>query len=402
MAHPPTSVSERLREQRLASAPSGAAAFRPGSTVLSADSHVVEPPTLWHDHIDPAFRDRAPTVVGEAVWRDGTTKQGAFWICEGLQPIPAAGFAVADVDDPEARSEANFRPLEELRSGGWDPAARLLDQDIDGVRGEVLYPSMAMSMFGVADPAFQAALFRAYNRWVADYCAHAPDRLFPIMLVSLDDVAAAVHEVERVRDAGGRGVMISHDPSPGPNYSDRVYDPFWAACAAAGLPVSLHILTGRAGMAMSRQPYLAAYIALPHPVQVSLVDMLATGVFARHPDLRVVSVENDVGWVPHFLHRLEFGWEEFRFMVGYDDPVPPHEHFRRRVRCTFQDDPIGVHLLDVIGSDVLMWASDYPHGDSTWPKSRETIERNFAGYAPDTVRRVVHDNVVDLYGLDVA
>ena len=141
-------------------------------------------------------------------------------------------------------------------------------------------------------------------------------------------------------------------------------------------------------------------MALTHPVQRSLAALLTSGVFDRHPELRVVSVENDIGWLAHFLYRLEHAFAEFRYMVGYESPLSPVEYFRRNVWATFQDDPVGVSTLEWIGADRLLWASDYPHGDSTWPESRATIERNFAGVDPAVVRRVTHDNVAELY--DVA
>jgi predicted TIM-barrel fold metal-dependent hydrolase len=367
--------------------------------LFSADSHVVEPANLWLDYIEPAFRERAPHVERQIRRRDGTLAVGEFLVCEGIAPQPVANFAAADVEDPRQRAEANRRGYAELRQGGWDPQARLRDQRIDGVDFEVLYPSMAMPMFGIAEVPFQQAVFAAYNRWAADFAAALPGRLVAVALIGLDDLAWAEAELKRSRELGLRGAMIWNDPGPGRSYADRDFDRFWAAAADLDMPLSLHILTGKTGTGLGSPHFLRDYMALTHPVQSSLAAMLTSGVFARHPRLRVVSVENDVGWLAHFLYRLEHAYQQFRYLVEYRDPRSPLEYFHEHCWATFQDDPVGLRTLEWIGPDRLMWASDYPHGDSTWPESRATIERTFAGVETAAVRRIVHDNVAGLYRL---
>ena len=192
--------------------------------------------------------------------------------------------------DPSHRERVSrARGYDQLRAGGWDPKLRLADQDIDGVCFEVLYPSMAMPMFAIPDSPLQRAVFRAYNNWVAEYAAAAPDRLLGVALIPLDDVEAGVTELGRARSLGLRGAMIWNDPGPG------------------------------------RGPFLESYMTLTHAVQRSLAAQLTSGVFDRHPGLRVVSVENDIGWLAHFLYRLEHAFAEFRYMVGYESPLSPVE-----------------------------------------------------------------------------
>ena len=369
------------------------------ATVLSADSHVLEPADLWTNYIDPAFADRAPRVVNRLERKNGETIDGEFLVCEGVAPQRVAGFAAADVDDPKWRTEANERGFEQLLSGGWDPEQRLKDQEIDGVTIEVIYPSMAMPMFGLPDTGLQQAIFSGYNRWIADYVSYAPDRLIGVGLISTDDLDQGIGEMERCRELGLRGAMICLEPAEGTTYAEPEWNPLWAAATALEMPISLHIVTGRGGTGLERTPFLMAYMGQYLPIQLSMTAMLVGGVFARHPDLRVVSVENDIGWVPHYLQKLEHGFEQFRYMVEYDSPASPLEYFAENFYLTFQDDPIGVQHLDTIGVDHVMWASDYPHGDSTWPYSREAIERNFAGVAPDVVAKVTEGNMRRLYGL---
>ena len=164
--------------------------------------------------------------------------------------------------------------------------------------------------------------------------------------------------------------MIAVDPGK-PNYGSARYDKVWAAASALGLPLSMHILTRREGAGYHRLPFLMTWMGHSHPVQLSITAMLVSGVFHRFPDLRIVSVENDIGWVPHYLYKLKDAFEQFQYFIGYDLPDSPIEYFHRNVWFTFQDDPVGVQHLDMIGTHQVMWGSDYPHGDSTWPDSQE-------------------------------
>ncbi|MEJ2130472.1 MAG: amidohydrolase family protein, partial [Gammaproteobacteria bacterium] len=245
--------------------------------IYFADSHVVEPADLWIEYIDPEFRDRAPHLEQGITRADGTRVEGEFLVCDGIAPQRVATFAAADVDDPRKRAEAGQRGYAQIRQGGWDPKARIADQDVDGVAFEVLYPSMAMPMFSLTDTPYQQAVFRAYNDWVADFVKAAPGRLAGVALISLDDIDAGVAEMRRARDLGLRGAMIWNDPGDGRTYADEGFDPVWTTAADLDMPISLHILTGKQGTGLGTgKPFLADYIALTHPVQVSLTAMLST------------------------------------------------------------------------------------------------------------------------------
>ena len=247
---------------------------------------------------------------------DGTVMEGEFLACEGIGSQPVAGFATADIDRPEDAAEGGMRGYGELRPGGWDPRQRQGDQDVDGVVFEVLYPSMAMAMFRIPDVELQQAVFKAYNSWVADYVAVAPDRFLGIAMIGLDDMDWALKELDRAHTLGLRGAMIWDDPGD-KTYADLYFDPFWRAAAERNMPVSLHILTGKHGVGVedfAHPHYLAEYLWLTHPIQRSMSLMLVSGVFERHPNLKLVSVENDIGWLPHYLQRLEHVYTEVAFL----------------------------------------------------------------------------------------
>ena len=367
------------------------------SVIRSADSHVLEPGDLWVERVAEKYRDRAPKIVNEVDTKAGR-QEGEWLVCDGIGPQRVASFAAADVEDPKWRTEANARGYEQLLSGGWDPAQRMKDQDIDGVSFEAIYPSMTMPMFGIPDSDFQYSVLAAYNDWISEYVGHDPKRMLGIGLICVDDLDRAVEEIARCAKLGLRGIMIPVDPGE-PNYADPRYDPIWAAACDHDMPISLHILMGRHGTGLQRTPFLMAYVTQIHEVQVSLAAILVSGVFHRYPKLKIVSVENDIGWIPHFLYKLTHGYDNFRYMIGYEAPKSPMDYMRSNVWFTFQDDPVGCQHLEEIGADQVMWASDYPHGDSTWPYSRETIERNFAGLSADLISKAITRNVANLYGI---
>jgi len=357
--------------------------------LVSADSHVVEPGDVWTERMDRRWGDRTPRVAPGA--------SGAVFVCEDVPPFGIAAFSGADVAPEEL--PAHFTAgYERVRPGGWDPAARLRDQERDGVVAEVVYPSLALQLFRIRDAEFQAATFRAYNDWLAEFCAAAPDRLAGIALVPLHDVAVGVAELERARRLGLRGALIwSSAPDDRP-YLDPTYEPFWAAAEAAGTPLSLHLGTGATPLGGTAGMLAVAYMFTHHAAQRSLVQMIFGGVLERHPRLRIVSVENDVGWIPHWLERIDHAGEKFRAFHP-NLSLRPSEYFRRQVAATFQEDRTGIRLRDALPAGSLLWASDYPHTDSTWPHSRDVVARDFADVPEPELRAIVHDNAARLYGL---
>src|SRR5215510_15307831 len=191
--------------------------------VISADSHFVEPPTMWAERIDKKFGDRAPHTV-----RGVQGKEGEFFVCENISPVPVAGFFAAGVP-AEDLPEYIKQGFEAAPASVWDPAARIQDQDRDGVSAEVIYTSMGMPLYGLDDIELRVACFQAYNDWAVEYCSHDPKRLLPLGLITLEDIPAGVQELQRIAKKGMRGAMIWASPPDERPYSHPDYDPFWAA-----------------------------------------------------------------------------------------------------------------------------------------------------------------------------
>jgi predicted TIM-barrel fold metal-dependent hydrolase len=369
--------------------------------ILSSDSHVFEPPDLWTKRIDAAFRDRAPRMQRI----DGADQLvvEADQVISGIGLISNAG---ARFEAPETISgQGRF---EDVPRGGYDPDQHLADMRLDGVAGEVLYPSQGLFYFRVTDTPLMSAIFRAYNDWLAEFCRRDPDRLKGIAMVNLDDVADGIRELERAARLGLAGAMITEYPLEHRRYDQPEYEPFWAAAASLGMPLSLHTATRRQGKIRgagdktlrdaSSRSTKAFYPAL------SLCDMIFSGVFERHPALTLAIVEFELSWAPNILASMDYTYRErhgeaiYRFKGG----MRPSDFFHRNVVLSFQEDAIGIRLRDVIGVDNMMWGSDYPHSESTFPRSRKILEDILAGVPDNEGTKIAGANTARVYRFDVA
>ena len=371
--------------------------------VISADSHMTEPPDLWTTRLDRRFQDRAPRVVHKP------DKPGHFFTAPGITPFPVAG-GFSTGRSGEALKEHLKSGYEAARPSGWDPVERLKDQDLDGVAAEVIYTTLGLALFQLTDVDLQQACFGVYNDWVAEFRSHSPKRLHPVAMISLEDIPAAVAELQRAARLGLKGGMIWGAPPADRPYHSPLYDPFWAAAQDLQLPISLHVVTSRdtndrvvmsAGSSGPVNHTALRFVHLFNEVQKSLSAFILGGVLERFPGLRIVSAESDVGWFAHYLHRLDHAQEKFGAMVEQPLPLKPSEYARRQIWATFQDDPVGPNTYRFFGADNFMWASDFPHTDTTWPNSRHVIARDFAGVPEHITRKMVSENAARLYRIEL-
>ena len=372
--------------------------------LVSADSHVNEPGDLWVERIEKEFLDRAPRVVDNLPDR----QPGSYLVVEGIPPIHLTQGLGAGKKGEELVKFFQQSTYKDARQGGWDPAARLIDMASDGVEAEVIYTTLGFRQFWLKDAALQRACFRAYNNWLAEYCSYAPKQLFGLALISLYDIDTAVAELRRCRDMGLKGAMIWASPPEDQPSSAPLYDPFWAAAQDLHMPLSLHAITGmgpesQATRAMGREiepidRYIRG-VTQADEVKRSLTVFIFSGVLERFPHLKLVSAENNVGWLPYVIQRWDQSFSGGRSMYSTPLKLKPSEYFHRQVYATFIDDPLGVQNRAQIGIENIMWSSDYPHTASTWPHSREFIARDFTAVAADEKRKIVRQNAIDLYDL---
>jgi predicted TIM-barrel fold metal-dependent hydrolase len=367
--------------------------------ILSSDSHVFEPPDLWTTRIDRAFRHRAPRMERIGGADQLVVEEGQ--VLSGIGLISNAG---ARFDAPETISgQGRF---EDVHRGGYDPDQHLKDMALDGVAGEVLYPSQGLFYFRVADSALMSAIFRAYNDWLAEFCRVDPARLKGIAMINLDDVPDGIRELERAAGMGLAGAMITEYPLEDRRYDLPIYELFWAAAEALAMPLSLHTATRRqgrirgAGGKTLRDASSRATKAFSPAT--SMCDMIFSGVFERHPGLTLAIVEFELSWAPHLLATMDYTYRERHeeALVRFRDGMRPSDFFHRNVVLSFQEDAVGIRLRDIIGVDNMMWGSDYPHSESTFPQSRKILAEILAGVPEDEQARIAGRNTARVYRFD--
>ena len=366
-------------------------------TLISADSHFVEPPNMWAERMDKKFRDRAPRTV-----KGLNGRAGEWFVCENITPMSVAGFFGAGVPSPEL-PEHNKKGFDEAPKSVWDPAYRIADQDRDGVRAEVIYTSMGMPLFGLDDAELRYSCFRAFNDWATEYCSYDPKRLVPLGLITLEDIPLAVDELQRIAKQGMRGAMIWAEPPDDRPYSHPDYEPFWAAAQDLNMPLSLHILTARSGTGANQasgKGFLLSLATLHHQIERSISEMVYGGVLEKFPGLKIVSAENDVGWMAYLMYRLDIVQRRLGALGNMDLPKRASDYVKRQVYATFIADPVFVDSLHRYGPDNTMWSSDYPHTAATFPRSREIVNKRLGMLPDEELRKIVHDTAARVYGLE--
>jgi predicted TIM-barrel fold metal-dependent hydrolase len=368
--------------------------------VLSSDSHVFEPPDLWQTRIDKTFRDRAPRI--KRIDGADAIVIEADQVLSGIGLISNAG---ARFEAPETIS-ADGR-FEDVERGGYDPEQHLKDMVLDGVAGEVLYPSQGLFYFKVADTPLMSAIFRAYNDWLAEFCRTDPPRLKGIAMINLDDVEEGGRELERAARLGLTGAMITEYPAEDRRYDQPEYEKFWAAAAALDMPLSLHTATRRQGKIRGVGPGTlrdaSSRSTKAHYPALSMCDMIFSGVFERHPSLMLAIVEFELAWAPHVLSSMDYTYRERHgeAIYRFKGDTLPSDFFHRNVVLSFQEDAIGIRLRDVIGVDNMMWGSDYPHSESTFPQSRKILSEILAGVPEAEQAKIAGTNTARVYGFEL-
>ena len=377
--------------------------------VIDADTHVTEPGDLWTSRLPARYRDRAPHIV-----RDPKTGIDGWRIGDGAAFLPVGFTAIAGWPEPFPASPRN---MDEVPKASWDAAARLEYMDRVGIWSMALYPNVggfgSQAFLGLGDPGLMLACVQAYNDFLIDWIAPDPRRFVPILATPFWDVAASVAEIERCAARGHRGVLFTGTPqSHGmPILGSRHWDPIWEAAQACGLPVSFHIGSGRFddGFTPERMSttgagatngYAAVSLFLDNGKQ--LADLLFSGILPRFPELRFVSVESGIGFIPFVLEACDYTFEYGQLRRTRPEfTMKPSEYFARQVYgCYIFEEHAPRELIGAIGADNVLFETDYPHPVCLYGNVREKIDAALGDAPADVRRKLLFENAAKLYRIE--
>jgi predicted TIM-barrel fold metal-dependent hydrolase len=384
--------------------------FRDG-VICDSDLHVIEPPDLWERHIDPAYRHAAPRGLSE-IPRDMRVrvKNHSLLRLGNVRPLRVDGRKTgwrADHDDAYADPEAR----------GWDAASQVDAMDREGLDLAVLYPSRGLFVLGLdsvdqigpdgLEPEYATAIARAYNDWLADFCAHAPDRMYGAAMVAPHDVGGAVEEARRcVTDLGFRAVFLAPGCVNRRPWHHPAYDPLWAEIERLDVPVAFHgggqtYLTPDFSLQVLDRLMLWHTFNQPLAIQFVTVSLCGGGVLERFPGLRVALLEGNCSWAPWLLHRLDEHYDWTGWYEATDLTMPPSDYFRRNCFLSVEaDEATARHYVDWFGADNLVFSTDYPHGDSAYPHAVAEFEK--LDLPDDAKARIVGENWSRLYKIPLS
>ncbi|MCL2584948.1 MAG: amidohydrolase [Streptosporangiales bacterium] len=374
----------------------------PGDLIMvSVDDHVIEPGHMFEDRVPARYADRAPRFVRQD---DGTMA----WLYGGKVITNTALNAVAG-RPPE---EFGFEPtcIEELRPGCYDIHSRVKDMNANGMLGSMCFPSFPrfcgqLFMEATRDTDEAAAMVRAYNDWhVDEWAGTYPGRFIPLALPMMWDPEAAAAEVRRLARKGCHAVTFSSNPHALglPSMYSEHWDPFWQACADEGTVPCMHLGSSSTVPTTSPDaPVELIYTLSPINLIETAGDVLWSSLFRKFPSLRIALSEGGIGWVPYFLERVDYIYRHTQHWSGMDlGGRLPSEIFSEHVILCFIDDAVGIEARHRLNLDNVAWECDYPHSDTTWPKSPEMAMQYLSALSREEIDKITHLNAMRHFQYD--
>ncbi len=374
-----------------------------GKRVIDADGHILEPRDLWTRNVPRKYHEGTIQVVwNEALRLDQTLLDG--------QLIQRASVNNGMARQPAwRRADPSGWRWEEQTPAGLDPKARVAELDREGIDVAALYPSLGLLLGGIREPEHAVAACRAYNDWLAGFCKASPGRLVGVAALPMQDPEGAVAEARRaIEELGMRGVFVRPNPYNGRPLHDPAFDPLWATLEGLGAPAGLHPsgTTEVMGAANTFKPLWGpefVYVGKPMHFMVDVVMTLSmlmgTGVLERFPGLKVVALEAGGGWLPHWVDKMDHWFEVVHYQVKHLS-LKPSEYIRRQVWTSFDPDERTLPaVVQALGADRLIWATDFPHMDVTAPSLTAELYEHIASLDEAAREKVLGQNARELYGL---
>lgn len=358
--------------------------------IIDIDGHVREADDLWERYLEPPFRARAPKVQRVA------NGQLLFFL-EGNRYHRKPEESPFEI----RRDDSAANPH---RERGMDPAARLRDMDLEGIEAGMLFPSAALYLPSVEEEPYAVALCRAYNNWLFDYSRADPKRLFGVGIIPVQDIRAAVEEARRAAlELGFRGIFVRPNPVKGRTLDDSYYDPLYGTVQDLGIPLMVHEGSGAylptAGAdRFPGQWFFTHTVSHPFEQMLACLSLTCKGVLEKFPQLKVVFLESGAGWLPYWLWRMDEHYEKLRFQVPWLK-MKPSEYFRRQcyISCEPDEDNLGA-IVQSVGEERVLFASDYPHWDSIFPGAPKAL-LDRTDLSIEAKRKILGENALRLLGV---
>jgi predicted TIM-barrel fold metal-dependent hydrolase len=376
--------------------------------LIDADAHVNPPPAFWDEYLPSRLKGRGPQI------EPGTEAEGHDWVVfEGSRKPLMIVTSVAG----QGADHRTLGRLEEMGAGGYEPGVRLADMNHDGVDRAVLFGGGPL---GSTDNDLFVESFGAYNRWLADFCSHDPKRLVGVAYLPMQDVGKSIEMLKDaarrgmravnipafpMSEAGGTGgggfaaqvLALTGDPNGPRQYDSEEFDPFWKACVDHDLAVTIHLgaRVARPGMQRAMVHSVMSKVSMAEPISM----MIFGGVFDRFPELRFGSIESGVGWFAWMAEYMDNFYRQHPTCTSVKLKQLPSYYMDNNVWGSFIRDPVGISQRHRKGGGNIMWSSDYPHSETSWPDSRGEIEKQFEGLSEEERRPILYDNAKRFYGL---
>lgn len=369
--------------------------------LVSVDDHVIEPANMFEDFIPAKYLDRAPKLISDDV--------GEKWVFgEGETRNVGLNAVAGRVPEEYGLEPTNF---DEIRIGCFDVDERVKDMNANGVLGSLNFPSMArfcgqfFASRASQDPDLALAVLHAYNDWHIDaWCSAYPDRFIPCTIPPIWDPQLMAAEIHRTAAKGSHCVSFSMNPHALglPSLHSDHWDPFWAACDETDTVVTLHI--GSGGLEVQTSPDAPMNVRITCSginIYPTAADLVWSPVFQKFKNVKVALAEGGVGWIPYFLERIDYTYEHHKAWTRPDlGGRLPSEIFRERIITCFIVDKFGLGNLDAMNEDMVAWECDYPHSDTTWPRSPEVVWDSVHGLTDEQINKITHANAMRLFSFD--
>jgi uncharacterized protein len=359
--------------------------------VIDIDGHVREADDLWERYLETPFRSRAPKI-------EKVENGQLLFLLEGKRHHRKP-------DESPFRPKPDGSPVNEYRHLATDPRERLKDMDRDGIERGMLFPSAALYLPSVEDDAFAAALCRAYNNWLYDYCGADRQRLMAVGVIPMQEIHAAVAEIRRVvHDLGFKAIFMRPNPVKARTLADPYYDPLYSTLEELAVPLMVHEGSGAylptAGAdRFPGQWFFTHTVSHPFEQMLASLSLICKGTLERHPGLEVVFLEAGAGWLPYWLWRMDEHYEILPFQVPWLK-MKPSEYFRRQCYISFEPDETRLgETVEAIGSERVLFASDYPHWDAKLSGSAQAV-LDRSDLTLEAKRKIMGENAARLLRLD--